>query len=227
MPNTLKITEPKSPVEPEMVTMSTAELLALVKEAAGPNRRKMANQTREHPPAPDGWSGPFVGYYLWMNANNKRVLFDSFEDAVVAAEKKEDCRGITRTTTGKYSLRAMKGGEPIGNGPDKVEVSWVIGEMSVSKWKITPPPKPVEPEPEPEPEPVADPEPEPESDDESIDEDVSVEKWTSEGVDYLLDETSGKVYDYSSFQNDGDAVEIGYRVPNTDDGKLQPWDHDL
>jgi len=116
-------------------TVKTMEKhLNVCKYASG----KKANETREHPPAPEGWSGPFVGYYLWKNANNRRVLFDSFDDAVVAAEKNDDCCGITRTTTGKYSLRAMKGGEPIGNGPDKVEVSWVIGVMSVPTCKITP-----------------------------------------------------------------------------------------
>jgi len=79
-------------------------------------------------------------------------------------------------------------------------------------------PKPLEPEP------VADPKSDDDAETIEYEPEVSVDKWTSEGVDYLLDETSGKCMT-TARSNPGRCCRDW--LPNTDDGKFQPWDHDL
>ena len=47
-----------------------------------------------------------------------------------------------------------------------------------------------------------------------------VDRWTYQKKEYLLDDVKGVVYDYDKFENYNEVVVIGYRVPNTNEGKL-------
>ena len=44
--------------------------------------------------------------------------------------------------------------------------------------------------------------------------------WTYLKKEYLLDDVKGVVYDLDKFENNNEVVVIGYRVPNTKEGKL-------
>ena len=85
--------------------------------------------------APEGWSGPFDGKFLWKFAAKRKFgigKFKTFKEAVAAAEQLiedgEECSGITRDKTG-YTLRQSKtlceGKAEDGN------ISWVIGAATV------------------------------------------------------------------------------------------------
>lgn len=85
--------------------------------------------------APEGWSGPFEGKFLWKFAAKRKFgigKFKTFKEAVAAAEQLiedgEECSGITRDKTG-YTLRQSKtlceGKAEDGN------ISWVIGSATV------------------------------------------------------------------------------------------------
>ena len=69
---------------------------------------------------PEGWSGPFKGYYLAKNASNKsyRTLIEAIEVAVTLNK----CLGITMDRNGVYKLREMLGGSPVRSTKD--DVSW-------------------------------------------------------------------------------------------------------
>ena len=55
------------------------------------------------------------------------------------------------------------------------------------------------------------------------DDTVEVSHWTYGGIEYLVDNENGSVYDADKYENDGAIVEIGGRVPNTPDGKFVAW----
>ena len=187
------------------------------------------------PDAPEGWSGPFAGYYLFKNASGRKT-YRSFADAVAAAEDVEDCGGITKTAQGMYSLRKMEGGQPIPT--DKPAISWVKGEVEVTKMVVSPPSSKkavtkkesvgddegdgegdaMTEEPDVFGEDTADEDFDPDDDDE--DDSPEVARWTYEDTEYLVDEASGLVYDANKFENEGEVVEIGSRVPNNSDGKF-------
>ena len=214
------------------------------------------------PEAPDGWSGPFQGYYLFKNAAG-RATYKSFADAATAADKLDDCLGITKTPQGHYSLRKMDGGHPLPT--DKYPaVSWVKGDVEVTKMEVSTTTKKSEPVVETDASPdvdadvdayvdaVADADadallaethndtahPEdveqgedandgdfdPNYDVETDDDVPEVSRWTYQETEYLVDEASGVVYDSEKFENDGEVVEIGQRVPNTPEGKFVATD---
>ena len=111
--------------EDGMVSLTVDELMALVSNYVDSQPSKLST---DYPKAPEGWSGPFIGYYLWENADG-RTLYSDFDEAVIASANHEDCLGITRTESGKYSLRKMKGDQPIPNSKGQVtSISWVIGD---------------------------------------------------------------------------------------------------
>ena len=111
--------------EDGMVSLTVEELMALVSNYVVSKPSKLST---DYPKAPEGWSGPFIGYYLWENADG-RTLYSDFDEAVIASANHEDCLGITRTARGKYSLRKMKGDQPIPNSKGQVtSISWVIGD---------------------------------------------------------------------------------------------------
>ncbi len=113
--------------EDGMVSLTVDELMALVSNYVGSG--KPSKLSTVYPKAPEGWSGPFIGYYLWENADG-RTLYSDFDEAVLASANHEDCRGITRTASGKFSLRKMKGDQPIPNSKGQVtSISWVIGDL--------------------------------------------------------------------------------------------------
>ena len=62
------------------------------------------------PDAPEGWNDPiewtFIGRFV-RDTNNNKFFFNDFEEAVVAANDIDECRGITLTKYG-YSLRKGK-----------------------------------------------------------------------------------------------------------------------
>ena len=199
----------------------------------------------EVPDAPEGWSGPLKGYYLYQNADGRKT-YKIFADAVEAANSNPVCMGITQTSSGSFSLRKMEGGSPI-QSPDgrNWEVSWVKGDVEVTKIVVsTTSPKSkangktkattsdvemgvgkdtdVE---------IGDADvkversdvseedfdPDAESDDE---EEAEVSRWIFEGKEYLVDESSGEVYDADEYENNQNIVVIGTRSPNTSNGKL-------
>ena len=60
-----------------------------------------------HPNTPSGWKGPYYLKFTMTNVkgdDGKPIMFQDFEEAVVAANDLEECGGITLTTKG-YSLR--------------------------------------------------------------------------------------------------------------------------
>jgi hypothetical protein len=186
--------------------------------------------------APEGWSGPFENKSLWKFAAKRKFgvgKFKTFEEAVHATEalveSGEECGGITRDKTG-FTLRQTTA--LCENKEDDPCVSWVIGnatmvqpkkavkftEEAKSKKKIVKkvqesvkpkkkivqkktkaiekPKKKVIKKPEPKLE------PKPESDDE-----VSVEPFTLDGVDYYLDTDSNEIYDTETQQVIGKLVD--------------------
>ena len=80
------------------------------------------------PDAPEGWSGPFMGYYCASNANGRKT-FKTLNEAVEATLDMEDCHGITRNAKGKYSLRKMEGGKPLPT--EKGDISWAKGKLAL------------------------------------------------------------------------------------------------
>lgn len=78
------------------------------------------------PEAPEGWIGPFRGYYLWKVAGVHKTYKD-FSEAVAAAEQQEGCAGITMTPTGRFSLRKMDGGTLMTDHRGE-QCSWVKGD---------------------------------------------------------------------------------------------------
>lgn len=218
----------------------------------------------EMPEAPDGWSGPFQGYYLFKNAAGRKT-FKCFAEALAAADELDDCLGITKTAQG-YSLRKMEGGQPIPT--DKPAVSWVKGEVEVTKMVVST--KKIEKVSvmdestdthsneahadiashvseessdgssvdvvsanvssevadgmNDEFDPNGDDEFGNETEEDDDDDAPEVSRWTYQETEYLVDDASGVVYDSEKFENDGEVVEIGQRVPNTPEGKFVATD---
>jgi hypothetical protein len=69
---------------------------------------------------PEGWSGPFKGYYLAKNATNKS--YHTLIEAIEVAVTMNNCLGITMDRNGVYKLREMVGGSPIRSTKD--DISW-------------------------------------------------------------------------------------------------------
>ena len=203
------------------------------------------------PEAPDGWSGPFKGYYCSANANGKKT-YTTLADAIEIAQDMDDCMGITRNAKGKYSLRKMDGGRPFPT--EKGDISWTKGDCELQdevtiveaptnqKSKKTKHVTIMSPTNELTPsktgiyEASTDDEFDPEDNgadpvgDSCSEEDVEeengesaeVEAWIYKGINYLVDPSDGTVYDSDKFKTDGAVVEIGTREPNSSDGIFVP-----
>ena len=96
-----------------------------------PPEHVVVYSVEEYPKAPEGWSGPFQMKYLSKNAKNaegKTLKFKNFDEAVEAANKLENCGGITKTSRG-YDLRI--GPDLISNPESKASsglASWIKGQ---------------------------------------------------------------------------------------------------
>ena len=154
-------------------------------------KKKVVERTPANfPPPPEGWSGPFEKKYLWQNAklDGKCQTFKKFEDAIEAANKMENCGGITKAGNG-YSLRI--GPELRNQNPLKAssaQASWTKGEPEkfiVAAHKV------VEKK---EPEPVVEEEEEPEPVVEEEKEEVDVEDIEIDGEWYYHDEKNNIIY---------------------------------
>ena len=161
-------------------------------------KKKVVERTPANfPPPPEGWCGPFEKKYLWQNAklDGKCQTFKKFEDAIEAANKMENCGGITKAGNG-YSLRI--GPELITQNPEKAssaQASWTKGEPEkfiVAAHKVV---EKKEPEPvveeEEEPEPVVEEEEESDSDDDELE----CEQINIDGEWYNHHEEKNDVYD--------------------------------
>ena len=177
--------------------------------------------------APEGWSGPFENKSLWKFAAKRKFgvgKFKTFEEAVQAAEalveSGEECGGITRDKTG-FTLRQTTA--LCENKDDDPCVSWVIGNATMvqskkavkfneednPKKKIvkkvkesSQKKKTVQKKKVVQKKAIKKPEPKPESDDE-----VSVEPYTHDGVEYYLDTDSNEIYDTETQQVIGKLVD--------------------
>jgi hypothetical protein len=80
----------------------------------------------EYPEAPEGWSGPYQLKYLWKHAgpDGKAMRFKEFGDAIKAAAKLDDCKGITKTSKW-YELR---------RGPDLMSATSGKESSSLASW---------------------------------------------------------------------------------------------
>jgi hypothetical protein len=172
--------------------------------------------------APPNWNGPELWMYLKKcvrDKDGKVIKFQDFDEAVEAANKIEECGGITKTSTG-YSLRVGPCPRPNDVGSRSGMASWVKSTSQHTIYdadtedELSSPTKntiPVETE-----EPVAkketkksfkkkEPEPEPESEDEELD----VEEVELDGKKYYKDE-KGIVYDKESGDEVGAFVDGEY-----------------
>ena len=202
------------------------------------------------PDAPDGWSGPFNGFYLWKNVEGKKT-YKTFQEAIEAAESNEDALGVTKTPSGAYSVRRGEGGQPYPSS--KGEVSWMKGDATVTvvtpssakkttktKKKSEQPKVDVPAENDEDTngsedgavyDAPTDEEVDPDADNDSFDPDedgddededgADVVRWTFQGTEYLVNQDNADVYDAARYENDGEIVKVGIREPNTDDGELK------
>ena len=198
----------------------------------------VSSKTVEAPDAPEGWSGPLHGYYLYQNVAGTMKKFKNFEDAVEAANANPECMGITKTSSGAYSLRKMAGGTPLQSPTGKCEVSWVKGDVEVTKIvvNITPTnPKDTDSikietteagpcvvdTPQETTEKVTQMNEDVfEAETEDEEEDAEVVRWVFKGKEYLVNEASGEVYDANEYETNQNIVVVGKRNPNTSSGKL-------
>ena len=96
----------------------------------------------EFPEAPEGWSGPFEWKYLPSYAkgsNGKTMRFNSFQDAVEAANSLEACIGITKEYR-CYTLRVGPDLVTTTNRDDEKSkglASWLKGEPTLPEAMTT------------------------------------------------------------------------------------------
>ena len=79
------------------------------------------------PDAPSDWNGPEMWMYLKKcvkDEDGKAIKFQDFDEAIAAANKIEECGGITKTTSG-YSLRVGPSPRPNDIGSKSGMASWV------------------------------------------------------------------------------------------------------
>ena len=222
--------EGRKPYEDQAAELSTEYKAAM--EAYEPT--EVVAVEEDAPPAPDGWKGPFSGY-LWKNAQGRKT-YATLAEATEVAATMEDALGVTKSK-GKYSVRKGEGGVPY---PCKAgSVSWMKADAAAAyadhtqqvakAFSQSPSQEHIEPEPEPEPEDnhqaayddeTENDEPEFDPEAEEEDEEASVIRWTFEGVDYLVNESDGAVYDAQKYEEEQEVVQIGTREPNTSEGKL-------
>ena len=203
------------------------------------------------PEAPQGWSGPFNGFYLWKNVEGKKT-YKTFQEAISVAEANNEALGVTKTPSGVYSVRRGEGGQPYPSA--KGETSWMKGEATVTV--VTPSstkknnntntktPKEqhtIDPQTNHGEDDAFDPEAEVDqetnngyidvdptaqnSDDEDSDEDddaeADVERWTYQEVEYLVNTDNGHVYDAVKYDTLGEIIKLGIREPNTNQGEFK------
>ena len=77
---------------------------------------------------PDGWKGPIIGYYLPKNVITKS--FNTFIEAIEAANEIDSCKGITMDQNGAYKLRCMAGGKPVKS--TKNDTSWIKSTIALT-----------------------------------------------------------------------------------------------
>lgn len=97
----------------------------------------MAHLAAGVPEAPEGWSGPFHGYYLSKQAPGPgEKWYDDFSEAVAAAEQLEGCVGIT-TAPSNPNKFWLKAGLHRLTQQDLVRranlCSWVKGDVEMSQ----------------------------------------------------------------------------------------------
>ena len=95
---------------------------------------------------PDAWEGPFEGKYLHKYANGYKVgvgRFETFEEAIAAAEKLENCGGITMNTGKRAGYTLRLSNDPVTPAVDDAMgpfVSWTkkdFVQVKVEKKKRT------------------------------------------------------------------------------------------
>ncbi len=172
--------------------------------------------------APEGWSGPFDGKFLWKYAAKRKFgegKFKTFAEAVAAAEQLvengDECSGITRDKTG-YTLRLTS---TLCDGkPDEGCISWVIGNATVveptkpkkkvmfKKSQKTKPEQKSKSKSKSKPEQKSKSEPKSEPT-EGDKEEISVVEIEIDGEDYLHDENSGDIYNTETHQIIGKYID--------------------
>ena len=173
------------------VEMAKKEKEAYYAKLSEYNPIQISDGVDESMDLPEGWSGPFTGYYLAANADGRKT-YPTLSQAIKVAESVDSCMGITRNSKGRFSLRKMDGEKPIAT--NKGDTSWVKGDCSLEVLENEI------------------------DEDESEGEDTpEVVQWNG----HLVDEKTGDVYDLKKFTEDGEVVVIGRREPNLVDGELE------
>ena len=175
---------------------------------------------------PDAWEGPFEGKYLHKYANGYKAgvgRFETFDEAIAAAEKLENCGGITMNTGKRagYTLRLSNDPvTPAVDDPMGPFVSWTkkdFVQVKVEKKKrskkaatkeepkengVNPYYEETESEDEmPSLEPASTQQmndDDSDSDSDSDDEDMEVVQWVFEDTKYLVDEKTNQLFDFET-----------------------------
>jgi hypothetical protein len=178
---------------------------------------------------PSDWSGPHLGFLKGLAAGGKRSegKFESFSDALEAANQLKSCGGITYNSKTGYSLRVGCEVKSDATSEKKAEMSWTKTDFEVvepqKKARKKKAEKPVELEVEleelnkvivPVPEQYKEESDEEESDEES-DNEEGVVPWAYNGKNYYLNEDTGEVYNEDAAEAE-DPKPIGERI----DGEL-------
>lgn len=118
--------EDKAPFE-EQNAQDKEEYMKL-KEEYTPSANLAPTDPDEIPEAPEGWSGPFADTYLALTIKGYTKSYNSFAEAVAAAEElgAGSVGGITKQGT-KYKLRLGSAPMPSAKG----ETCWIFGSAIV------------------------------------------------------------------------------------------------
>jgi hypothetical protein len=118
--------EDKAPFE-EQNAQEKEEYMKL-KEEYTPSANLATTDPDEIPEAPEGWSGPFADTYLALTIKGYTKSYNSFAEAVAAAEElgAGSVGGITKQGT-KYKLRLGSAPMPSAKG----ETCWIFGSAIV------------------------------------------------------------------------------------------------
>ena len=177
---------------------------------------------------PSDWTGPHVGFLKGLAAGGKRGegKFESFSDAVEAANKLESCGGITYNSKTGYSLRVGNEAKSDAKSESKGEMSWTKTDFEVvdpqKKARKKKAEKPVELEvdleeltgeivPVPEQHEEEDSAEEESDEEDSDEEEEGVVAWEYKGKTYYMNEETGEVYDEEAVESE-DPKPIGKKI---------------